>query len=225
MTKGQKALVWTLSIAVGGVATYFIYKALKCKINPAKCTPEGEETLLDSAIEKTKEVVTGESYASTPFKSKAEGDAFRAWINDTYPDYAREIDLDRAGKFNNSYIKKAFAKYGEQYLALSRKPKAFGLVDIQTNLGNNYIADVSKPDRIYVKSKIRDRFKTVFFNNGRVHLNDEGSSSDPSRLYAPIKGNWYEGGKKIKIDGGGTYLNSSVIKNLSDIVSAEKTYR
>jgi|6_EtaG_2_1085325.scaffolds.fasta_scaffold03073_2 hypothetical protein len=49
------------------------------------------------------------------FGSKAEGDEFRAWINKTYPDYAKEIDLDASGSHTNSYIKKAFEKYGGEY--------------------------------------------------------------------------------------------------------------
>ena len=51
-----------------------------------------------------------------PIKNKIEGDKFRKWVNDTYPEYAKEIDLDPAGAFNNSYIKKAWKKYGKEYL-------------------------------------------------------------------------------------------------------------
>ena len=54
--------------------------------------------------------------AKIPFTNKEEGNAFRAWINETYPDYAKEIDLDKKGGYNNSYIKKAWDKYGETYI-------------------------------------------------------------------------------------------------------------
>lgn len=46
-------------------------------------------------------------FFENPFKNKAQGDAFRAWVNDTYPDFAKEIQLSRSGRFNNSYINKA----------------------------------------------------------------------------------------------------------------------
>lgn len=41
-----------------------------------------------------------------PFKNKTEGDAFRVWVNDNYPELAVKNDLDRDGDFCNSYIKK-----------------------------------------------------------------------------------------------------------------------
>jgi hypothetical protein len=222
MTKGQKALVWTLSIAVGGVATYLIYRAMKCRINPAKCTPEGEETLLDSAIEKTKEIVSGESSKGTPFKTKKEGDTFRAWVNDKYSEYAKSIDLDRSGKYDNSYIRKAWAKFGEEYSKLSAKPTTYGLIDVQSNLGNNYVADLSRTDRIVVKGKIYGRHQVNFYNNGRFAILDVGSDEDPTILYKELKGNWYEGGKKLKTDAGNTYLNTSVIKNLTDAIKNDR---
>lgn len=50
-----------------------------------------------------------------PFKNKKEGDKFRKWVNDTYPEYAREIDLDESGSHTNKYIMKAWKKYGVEY--------------------------------------------------------------------------------------------------------------
>ena len=47
--------------------------------------------------------------------SKEEGNKFRKWVNDNYPDYAEEIDLDEEGPMNNSYIQKAWQKYGQEY--------------------------------------------------------------------------------------------------------------
>lgn len=56
---------------------------------------------------------------STPFTTKQEGDVFRAWVNKTYPNYAKSIDLSPSGEFNNSHnnshIRKAYVKYGNQY--------------------------------------------------------------------------------------------------------------
>lgn len=55
------------------------------------------------------------SLPSTPFTTKEEGDKFRAWVNDNYPEYAKTNKLDRQGKFNNTYIKKAWKEYGDAY--------------------------------------------------------------------------------------------------------------
>lgn len=51
-----------------------------------------------------------------PFTNTTDGNRFRAWVNDNYQAYAKSIQLDRTGSYNNSYIKKAFAKYGQEYL-------------------------------------------------------------------------------------------------------------
>ena len=52
---------------------------------------------------------------SPPFESRAEGNAFRGWVNDNYPAYAQSIDLDREGRHDNSYITQAWQKYGHLY--------------------------------------------------------------------------------------------------------------
>jgi len=48
--------------------------------------------------------------------SEEEGNKFRAWVHENQPEYAAEINLDKEfGSFTNSYITKAWQKYGEQY--------------------------------------------------------------------------------------------------------------
>tara|TARA_R100001463_G_scaffold99923_2_gene154351 strand:+ start:367 stop:2181 length:1815 start_codon:yes stop_codon:yes gene_type:complete len=48
--------------------------------------------------------------------SEEEGNKFRAWVNDNYPEYAAEIKLDRSfSSFTNEYITKAWQKLGEEY--------------------------------------------------------------------------------------------------------------
>ena len=55
------------------------------------------------------------SSSSSPFKTRQEGDEFRKWVNDNYPDYAKQIDLDVSGSHTNRYIMKAWEKYGNEY--------------------------------------------------------------------------------------------------------------
>jgi hypothetical protein len=43
-----------------------------------------------------------------PFKNREEGNAFRNWLNDNFPDAAKSLDLDRDGSHTNPTIKKAF---------------------------------------------------------------------------------------------------------------------
>lgn len=43
-----------------------------------------------------------------PFKDEEEGNKFRQWVNNKYPKYAKKLNLDPMGSFNNSYIKRAY---------------------------------------------------------------------------------------------------------------------
>ena len=44
------------------------------------------------------------SIGALPFTNTTEGNRFRAWINDNFPNYAQQIDLDRTGSYNNSLM-------------------------------------------------------------------------------------------------------------------------
>lgn len=50
-----------------------------------------------------------------PFTTKAEGDKFRAWVNDEHPEVAERLDLDRSGSHTNSYIKRAWLELNDKY--------------------------------------------------------------------------------------------------------------
>lgn len=66
-----------------------------------KLTEEQIKRVLDKVLEEQAD------FFENPFKNKVQGDAFRGWVNDTYPDFAKEIQLSRSGRFNNSFINKA----------------------------------------------------------------------------------------------------------------------
>lgn len=51
----------------------------------------------------------------SPFKNKEEGDAFRKWVNDTHSDWAKENKLDVSGSHTNSFVKKAWEKFKNDY--------------------------------------------------------------------------------------------------------------
>ena len=63
------------------------------------------------------DVETKETETAQPFSNTKEGNKFRRWVNDQYPEIASELDLDRSGKYNNSYILKAYARLNELYTA------------------------------------------------------------------------------------------------------------
>jgi len=47
-------------------------------------------------------------------KSEAQGNIFRAWVNENYPDYAKEARLSPTGKLNK-YVDRAWEKYGDEF--------------------------------------------------------------------------------------------------------------
>lgn len=57
-------------------------------------------------------LVVNPTSPSTPFKNEAEGNAFRDWVNDNYPDYARSANLSRTGDYNDATIQDAYKRYG-----------------------------------------------------------------------------------------------------------------
>jgi len=91
------------------------------------------------------------SKRKSPFKNKEEGDKFRKWVNDTYPKEAKEMDLDVSGSHTNSYIMRAWKKFGDPY----KKSKGKS-VDNSKNKEPN--------PNLVVSSDIADKFSTIDFN-------------------------------------------------------------
>lgn len=54
---------------------------------------------------------TGGKTETSPFATKADGDAFRKWMHKTFPQEAKNFDLDIEGSHTNSTIKKVFNAY------------------------------------------------------------------------------------------------------------------
>lgn len=92
------------------------------------------------------------SKRKSPFKNKEEGNKFRKWVNDTYPKEAKEMDLDVSGSHTNSYIMRAWKKFGESY----KKSKGKSVDKGKNNEPN---------PNLVVSSDIADKFSTIDFNN------------------------------------------------------------
>jgi hypothetical protein len=60
---------------------------------------------------------------SSVITNQKEGDAFRAYVVENFPDYAKNLykdGLSKSGKFDNKYIKKAYEDYGLDYANYQR---------------------------------------------------------------------------------------------------------
>ena len=118
MKKGVKIAIGVATVGVVGVGIYFLYKkVLKPKLDEKKRGRQGLPPQTEAIEEQPNRVVKAPTRTSVkvPFKNETEGNAFRKWINGRYPSYAREIDLDLKGSYNNSFITKAWKKYGDKY--------------------------------------------------------------------------------------------------------------
>jgi len=76
-----------------------------------------------------------------PFNSKEEGNAFRQWVNTNYPTYANEIKLGETGSFTNSYILKAYKKYGQEYNKAINPLPTINVVTIGNQINKKIIKD------------------------------------------------------------------------------------
>jgi hypothetical protein len=109
MNKGLKIAIGIATIGVIGTATYFIIK----KIKENRDAKDGNEN--PTPDPPTNVVGNENSNVKTPFKNKAQSDLFRQFVNRFYPSYAQEIDLDLTGDSDNTFMRKAWGKYGETY--------------------------------------------------------------------------------------------------------------
>ena len=51
-----------------------------------------------------------------PFINKAEGNSFREWVRAKYPEFAKQIKLSASGKYNNKYVRQAWAQHGIEFM-------------------------------------------------------------------------------------------------------------
>jgi len=121
--KMKKNLIWigiASALLIGGGAFWYFNNKKEEERKKKEAELEAERLKLEEEAKKgtvSKPRTTSSSVnPNTPFTSKSEGDKFRAWVNKNYPSYAKQIDLSLSGDFNNSFIKKAFADYGQEYL-------------------------------------------------------------------------------------------------------------
>tara|TARA_R100001015_G_C4608006_1_gene163164 strand:+ start:341 stop:1435 length:1095 start_codon:yes stop_codon:yes gene_type:complete len=114
-----KALKAGVTMLSHGLASVYGGTAHTPKINWGKRKKEKEalpdtEDLLKNIENKT-DIDKNTEKPEMNFASQAEGNEFRAWVNKTYPEYAKKEDLDPSGSHTNSYIRKAWEQYGKEF--------------------------------------------------------------------------------------------------------------
>lgn len=188
--------IWiSLGVAAGGTGLFFLGRFIKNKyftkgLDESDVLSGGRPTPNPSVPSSS----SSTGFPATPFTNNTEGNAFRGWVNDNYPDYAREIDLDRTGAYDNTYIRKAYAKYGAEYQQSVTsgvppvKPstadftKLSALIGAFTKLVNNssklQIATSSEYPKVVID----------FYPEGLMVLQKDASYF--SSIYAKVSGSW-----------------------------------
>ena len=112
MNKKLKIGLSILAFGVTATAGFLIYKRLKKKkaekLISTTFTPERKDEIAANPTSvnnppKIEEIAV--VIANTPYTA----------ILNNYSDYAKQIDLDRSGSYNNSFVEKAWKKYGAEY--------------------------------------------------------------------------------------------------------------
>jgi hypothetical protein len=230
-SKGKKALIVILSLlAVGGVVGYILWKRKKDKDAEALKKEEEAKKLAEANANTGGSTGnTGGSTGSTgggtggntsgggsgytfPFTSTTDGNAFRKWVNDTYPSYAKSINLDRTGGLN-SYLQKAWDKYGSEY---QKKGTAIvtetgtPLDQVEKNLGQGALPVEKYTDKIIARTT--DGYSAFFYSSGFYYIaNGKGIAK---------KGKWSDGGRKIILANGRVISSGSVWGNIRTSITA-----
>jgi hypothetical protein len=184
---------WVL-ISVGAVAVgtggFFLFKAIRDKFFKTQLDDPNAQKKVTTSDGQTLST-TPPALADTPFTSNEEGNAFRGWVNDNYPDYAKQIDLDRTGSYNNSYIKKAWAKYGSAYTSNKSnppKPTASDFVLLNSLVGA-FTKTLSTSSKLQIAtSQDRPQILIDFYPEGLMVVQKNKDWYTP--IYAKVSGSW-----------------------------------
>ena len=191
------------ALLIGGGIFWWIRSKNKATEEEAKKKAE-EEAAAKAAEEaaarekESKQSTPKETYPATPFKSKEEGNAFRAWVNKNKPDWRLKGDvLASTGEFDNSTIRAAYKEFGTAYQTELKK-----LVEDKAKASDN------KAFLDAERKKIQQRvaFGKSLFNegaNGKKVRYIGGKDMYYDTYYFDAGRKTYtKDGKKITVDGG-----------------------
>ena len=115
----KKIIFLTLgSLAVIGIGI-FAYKQINKKSTTKKSSDKKDDKKVEDQKQGEQEQKDSqETTLKIPFTSKFQGNIFRSWVNEKYPDFkdAKGEKLDLEGKIDSSTFKEAWSQYGNKYV-------------------------------------------------------------------------------------------------------------
>ena len=134
---------------------------------------------------------------ATPFTSVEQSNAFRAWVNEKDPAFAKEIDLElnksTTSSMNNDTIQKAWGKYSEVYYTENANALGF-LMQTLTGAGTIDGGVVWKSIDAVPRGEVR------MYTDGKITANAVNSQGVQTKY---IQGGWYKVGLTYYIMIGG----------------------
>lgn len=131
----------------------------------------------------------------TNFNNKEQGNAFRRWVRAKDAPYATTIDLSASGPFDNSNIRKAYAKYGNDFQKVNSEvlTKRFSSVFGSEEWGQTD-DKFGIAERYYESGDANNGARISFDRNGRVYIQGRKNGAYGSKWRA---GGWYLRGSDI----------------------------
>jgi hypothetical protein len=199
----NKKVIWigiASALLIGGGIFWWIRSKNKAAEEEAKKKAEEEALKARAeAIEKeSRNIVPKDTYPATPFKSKEEGNAFRAWVNKNKPEWRLNGDvLSPTGEFDNTTIRAAYEEFGSIYKAEIKK-----LAEDKAKASDNKaLADAARK-----KIEQRVAFGKSLFNEGakgkKVRYIGGKDMSYDTYYFDSGRNTFTKDGKKITVDGG-----------------------
>ena len=163
MAKKSGKALWVIGsfVVIGGAIAYFIWRSRKDKSTESSEAPPstGEPSAYVPSSSGGSSGGSSSSSYSFPFKTTEEGNKFRKWVNDNYPDWAKKNKLDVSGSLN-SYVDKAWKQYGEAYT--------------KATSGGSATTTSQKKTYLYAKGKGVPYYR--YFNDGTYNETPDGST-------------------------------------------------
>lgn len=205
MNKKAKIILSVLAVGITATATFFIIRKIRRKKLEAKYVggaldqnriDEIKQTPLSSSNPPTQqeiEAIVISQPVDFAITNKVDGDKFRKWVNDNHNAYAREIDLDPTGSYTNSYFKKAWKKFGAEYITQTQN-----LMGVVATKVNEFVAENPKAGQVVsvlntaVQTPLNIADKGINYLLGRGGVSNTSGGFDPKvsaeNLYTSMKG-------------------------------------
>lgn len=239
-------LIWASVLTIITVSSIAVWRRSKNKKLKEECSKNGgvwddvsKTCAITPKVEEKPSVVPtppiGLEFAATGL-SKEDGNAFRKWVNEKYPEYAKKIDLSLTGNPDNLFIRKAFAQYGTEWK--SSKTGSTTILPTNADLFTKLAAALNTPIYIVSDGRRRTDKKFTIKDVGTFDLMNKGtwkiefyeqSSSEPSKQSFRIidglgaefnMGYWSNNGKTLVVKSGKNKGTSSTTDSLSKSIKA-----